>query len=654
MRFLLLLMVCVSFAVNTRAQLNTYLVTFNNKEHNSFSLSEPQHYLSQRALERRTRYGIAIDSLDLPVSPAYIDSIRLSGDVEILGASKWLNQVAITTTDAAALIKINSFPFINTVDVIAPRYNSNEQTNNKFSAFIATGPELPRHTSVESDPLNYGNSNGQIKIHRGDFLHRWGFTGRGLQIAMMDAGYLRYQTLQSFDSLRLDNRIIETWDFVERNEQVNEDYFHGMQCLSAIAANLPGEFVGSAPHASFYLYRTENVATEFPIEEHYLAMGFERADSAGADVTSTSLGYNIFSDPQFNHTYQDMNGKTTMGARSLNIGAKKGMMMVAAAGNEGNNTWHYITTPGDADSALTVGAVDTTGVPGGFSSYGPSSDGSIKPTLASVGWNAVVSNTSNGKPIFSSGTSFACPNLAGIATCLWQAFPEFNQRAILNSMIASASNTQTPDDRVGYGIPDVRDAFTRLQKAGYTQSVLEQTCIMTLQLNIKIMDGMKIRVERKTADDNTFTPLEDIQGTGGFTYQHFSLVDDLTNFSEGQITYRMSMIIGNDTTYILDSLSVQHTDNCHPVIPEKDEVIVSPNPANQQVKIMLQSAAGGRYEYELYNMLGQKVFKSSATVSIGRTPIFLSVAKYSSGIYFIKITDNKRKVTAVVPLYIWH
>jgi subtilisin family serine protease len=197
-----------------------------------------------------------------------------------------------------------------------------------------------------------------------------------------------------------------------------------MECFSIMAGNIPGQLVGSCPKANYYLYRTEDAYTESPVEEQYWAAAAERADSIGVDVISTSLGYNQFDNPVFNNTYADMNGNTTIAAKAADFAAKKGMIVVVAAGNEGNSTWHFITTPADADSVVAVGAVNTSGMVGSFSSYGPSSDGQVKPAVASVGVGTSLSSAT-GQIITGNGTSFATPNMAGLITCLWQAFPEF-------------------------------------------------------------------------------------------------------------------------------------------------------------------------------------------------------------------------------------
>ncbi|HMU71908.1 MAG TPA: S8 family serine peptidase, partial [Ferruginibacter sp.] len=423
-----------------RAQFSRYIVKLRDKGTNPYSLANPSQYLTARSIQRRTRYGIAIDSTDLPITPRYIDSIRLAGAVTILNTSKWLNQVAIQTNDAAALAKINSFPFVIAASPIASRQApSGGFANNKFNEPLSPIPPGDPSSIVTGDFYNYGQSYGQVHIHNGEFLHNRGFRGQGMHMAVLDAGFYHYLSLPTFDSVRNNGQILGTWDFVAGNASVDEDHTHGMNCLSTIAANMPGVFIGTAPKASFYLYRTEDAATEYPIEEQNWVAGMERADSLGVDISSTSLGYFNFDNPVFNYTYANMDGNTTLSAKGADIAAKKGMLLVLAAGNEGNGAWHYIITPSDADSVMAVGAVSVAGNVGGFSSYGPSSDGQVKPSVAAVGVSAVIANPSTGQPTFGSGTSFACPNMAGLTTCLWQAFPEINNMGIITVMQQAAT-----------------------------------------------------------------------------------------------------------------------------------------------------------------------------------------------------------------------
>lgn len=545
---------------DSHAQFSRYIVKLKDKGTNPYSLSNPIQYLTQRSIDRRTRYGIGIDSTDLPITPRYIDSIRLAGAVTILNSSKWLNQVAIQTTDAAALAKINSFPFvISSGPIAALTQPNNIPVNKQLDAPQSDIPENPTSSIITADYYNYGQSYAQVHLNNGEFLHNRGFRGEGMHMAVLDAGFYHYLSLPTFDSVRNNNQILGTWDFVARNASVDEDHTHGMNCLSIIAANMPGVFIGTAPKASFYLYRTEDVATEYPIEEQNWLAGMERADSLGVDITSTSLGYYNFDNAVFNYTYANMDGNTTMSAKGADLAAKKGMLLVLAAGNEGNNAWHYIITPSDADSVMAVGAVSSTGVVGSFSSYGPSSDGQIKPSVAAVGVGAVIANPSTGQPTSGNGTSFACPNIAGLTTCLWQAFPETNNMGIISVMQQSATRATNPDNRVGYGIPDMKKAFVMLIKQLFTKQSQVANCSAILQWTAKTDSVISIVLERKLPADINYTTLNTFTSTGAFTARNFGFTDDLRTFPTSGIKYRFRMNIAADTSFYLDSVTVNFT-----------------------------------------------------------------------------------------------
>jgi len=448
--------------INTSAQFSKYIVRFKDKAGTPFTIDNPSAYLSAKAIERRTKQNITIDETDLPITPRYIDSVRLAGAVTILNNSKWLNQVCIATTDSAALAKINNMPFVITSQPVMRPVSIQNTGNNKFNEQINSISSTQGANNIQ-DFYNYGNSYPQIHIHEGEYLHDKGFHGEGMSVAILDAGFYHYLSLPAFDSVRNNNQVKETYDYVANEVSVNEDHYHGMMCLSIMAGNIPGQLIGSSPKANYYLYKTEDVSSESPVEEQNWAAAAERADSIGVDVISTSLGYNQFDNPIFNHTYADMNGNTTIAARAADFAAKKGMIVVVAAGNEGNSTWHFITTPADADSVVAVGAVNTSGVIGSFSSYGPSSDGQVKPAVASVGVSTALSSTT-GPIITGNGTSFATPNMAGLITCLWQAFPEFTNMEIIQAVEKSSSIYNSPDDRIGYGIPNFHIAYDDLNQ----------------------------------------------------------------------------------------------------------------------------------------------------------------------------------------------
>lgn len=546
------------FTTNSYAQFTRYIVKLTDKGYSTFSINNPIQYLTQRSIDRRTRYNIAIDSTDLPVTERYIDSIENAGAVTILNTSKWLNQVAIQTSDAAALVKINSFPFVMATAPVGSFANtSNNPVNKKLDAEV-TGNTSSQASSnlIAADYYNYGLSYAQVHLHNGEFLHNRGFRGQGMQMAVLDAGFYHYLTLPTFDSIRNNGQVLGTWDFVARNTSVNEDHTHGMNCLSTIAANMPGTFMGTAPKTSFYLFRTEDVSSEYPIEEQNWVAGMEKADSLGVEITSTSLGYFNFDNPALNYTYANLDGNTTLSAKGADMAAKKGMLCVIAAGNEGNNTWHYIITPSDADSVMAVGAVNTSGVVGSFSSYGPSSDGQIKPSVAAVGVGAVIANPSTGQPTYGNGTSFATPVMAGLTTCLWQAFPEINNMGIINVLQQSATRASNPDNRMGYGIPDMKKAFVMLIKQLYSQQAVVANCNVTFQLNAKTDSAITIDVQRKLPGEIIYNTINTISSTGGFKMNNLIFVDDLSMYTTSGISYRFKMNIAADTSFYLDSTIV--------------------------------------------------------------------------------------------------
>ena len=560
-KYLLLLFTGFFFGtLSGHAQFTRYIVRLKDKGTNPYSIANPSQYLTARAIQRRTRYGIPIDSTDLPITPRYIDSIRLAGAITILNVSKWLNQVAILTSDAAALNKINGFPFVISALPIAAFAQPTDHPVKKQLDVPNPPGNNPATPQSVTNYYSYGQSFGQVHLHNGEFLHNRGFRGQGMQMAILDAGFFHYLSLPTFDSVRNNGQVLGTWDFVTGDASVDEDNSHGMNCFSIIAANMPGVFMGGAPKASFYLYRTEDVNSEYPIEEQNWAAGMERADSLGVDITSTSLGYNQFDNAAFNYTYAgDLNGHKTLSAKAANMAARKGIIVVVAAGNEGNNSWHYIITPGDADSVMAIGAVTTTGIVGSFSSYGPNSSGQIKPAVAAVGVNATIANTTNGQPTFGSGTSFACPNMAGLTTCLWQAFPEVNNMRIISTLQAAATRSSNPDDRTGYGIPDLKKAFVMLIKQLYTQQVSFANCKATLQWTAKTDSVINIVVERKLSTDISYTTLTTQTSTGGFASRNFSFTDDVTTVTTSPVKYRFKMNIAADTSFYLDSITVNFT-----------------------------------------------------------------------------------------------
>ena len=470
----LFIILMLSAGLGAHSQYSSYIVQLKDKKGTVHSLANPSSYLSSKSIERRTRQKITIDSTDLPVSAVYLDSLRSVPNVTIRNISKWLNQVLIRTTDPGAISKINSFPFVKSTGPIGLSSKPTDITpiTNKFNEVIKPIEETPvvfgtrgASGTTGTSSLNYGSSFNQIHLHEGEYLHDLGFTGAGITIAILDAGFFGYKTNSAMDSVRLQGRLLGEWDYVMNEQSVTEDHPHGLYCFSIIAANKPGQIIGSAPHAKFYLFRTEDAPTEYPIEEQNWVAAAEYADSAGADMISSSLGYSDFDDPAFNHTYAQRNGNTSIITNGADLAVKKGMIVTNSAGNSGGSSGDakFVSCPADGDSVFTIGATTVTGTIAGFSSWGPNSAGKIKPNIVSVGQGTILANTT-GNVASGNGTSFSNPLACGLIACLWQAFPEFTNMEIMNAVQKSAHKYLTPDDRFGYGIPNFRKAHEALTK----------------------------------------------------------------------------------------------------------------------------------------------------------------------------------------------
>ena len=439
---------------------NSYLVNFTDKNNSEYSADKPEKFLSQSSIERRRRYNIPIDSHDLPVSQVYIDSLKRMG-LEIVNVSKWLNSVSVYTADSTIVKALNTISFVKSIG-IDNKKNQNKKKNLNVKSEVKQFVNQAVDSSIS---IKYGDSYTQIKLHNGQLMHQAGYQGQGMQIAILDAGFYKVNNLKAFDSLRINNQILGTRDFVHDGLNIFDASTHGMMVLSTMAGNIPGKLLGTAPKASYWLLRSEQAESEYIIEEHNWVAAAEFADSVGVDMINSSLGYNNFDDKYTSHTYADMDGNTTMISRAADIAASRGILVVSSAGNEGSNSWRYISAPADADSILTIGAIIPNGNRAYFSSYGPSFDQRIKPDVCALGLPSIVSGA-NGEISYSSGTSFSSPIMAGIVACLWQAHPQLSNMDIIDIVKRSSSQFSLPDTSLGYGIPDIYAAHLYLNSIG--------------------------------------------------------------------------------------------------------------------------------------------------------------------------------------------
>jgi len=428
----------LALALNGMSQETSYKfwVQITDKNNNSYSVDNPHEFLSQRAIERRERQSISITQEDLPVTTAYLDSLE-EYPLKIVYTSKWLNAAVIQTMDPGLEQTLKDLPFVSDVEYLYRSDLSKKSSFNKWAEPAYT-EDLP--------------SDHQVKMLQGHHLHEIGFEGEGMIIAVLDGGFANTDIIPGFDSLFMNGRILGTRNFVEPDSSFfwKTNGSHGTNVLSIMGGNIPG------PKASYWLIQTEYAPAEFRIEEANWLAGAELADSVGADVINSSLGYSIgFSDTLHNYSYSDMDGETTLVTRAAQLAASKGMAVVNSAGNSGrpSDPWGYISAPSDGANVLSIAAVDSVKFRADFSSRGPSYDGRIKPDIAALGVGTWLIRSS-GMVEQGNGTSFSSPVIAGLAACLWQKNPGISNLELLDAIRFSSSLNPYPDNFLGYGIPN--------------------------------------------------------------------------------------------------------------------------------------------------------------------------------------------------------
>ncbi len=429
-----------------KEKLKAYWVYFTDKNCSANLMQHPAQFLSTKSLARRINQKIEIDESDLPVCVDYLNQLKKSGFV-IIAQSKWLNAVAIQALE----LPILKAQYIKKVEP-ARQYHLNQIQPLNLNSHTSYNKKIKL---IKKSQELYGATATQLNMLGSACLHQQNYWGAGLDIAVLDAGFLNANNMEAFQHVFVEGRVLSTYDFVEDDTTVFDEgnSGHGTVVWSAMAAVLENQYSGAAPKANYHLLKTEDTSSETLVEEFNWIEAIEYADSAGVDIINSSLGYSLFDDTLQNHTYADMDGNTTPISIAADFAAAKGMLVVTSAGNSGTKAWTYITAPADADSILSVGSVDADRVKSNFSSFGPSSDGDIKPEVAAMGSKTIVVKP-NGEIDEAYGTSISSPLVAGMAACLWQKFPNKNNMDIIELIKQSSSQYQQPDTLLGYGIPD--------------------------------------------------------------------------------------------------------------------------------------------------------------------------------------------------------
>lgn len=435
-------------------------VYFNAKPNSQFYLDNPLEMLSQRALDRRANQNIALDFIDVPIHQPFVDQVAASSGISVLATSKWLNAVHVRGS-VIAISALANLSFVATIDF----------ADDSFDSRIANGgapkyerPEIPRVQKQMETQVDfaYGGSANQIQMLNGHLLHQQDYTGSGKIIAVLDAGFPNVNTAAPFQRLFDNNLILGGYNFVDRNENIYSRNNHGTLVLSTMGGYVENQLVGTAPDAQYYLFITEAIEYENPLEESLWVEAAERADSLGVDVINTSLGYPAYDNSAYDYSYEERDGTKAFISRGADLAFTRGMVVVASAGNEGGSSDPFVSVPADGIHVLTVGAVTATEAWAAFSCIGPTTDGRIKPDVMAKGQGATVANT-QGNVATSNGTSFSGPIMAGMVATFWSAVPNLTNQQVVDFVRQSSDLFSAPTAQKGYGVPDFALALENAQ-----------------------------------------------------------------------------------------------------------------------------------------------------------------------------------------------
>lgn len=430
-----------------------YRVYFSDKDNGPYSLKRPEEFLSAKALERRRKFRIKPDEHDIPVTPVYLEYLRRKG-MRVLHTSRWNNTAVVQVADTALMDSLKGVTFVKGTRRVWESPDMVEQQMQVDRNLILTN-------LLDTIPGSlYGHGQRQASMIAADSLHARGFRGEGVTIAVVDGGFQNVDKAVAFKGCRIAGMKNFSGNGTDNVCETQAD--HGTMVLACMAANLPGTLVGTAPDATYYLLQSEDVATEHIVEEDNWCAALEYADSVGADIVTSSLGYTEFDDRSASHRYAELDGHTAINSCSASMAASRGLIVLNSAGNSGDNTWKKIGTPADAENILTVGAVKENGINTVFSSLGNTADGRVKPDVMAMGQDTWLIDAM-GNVTQASGTSFSCPVMAGGVACLVQACPDKRPEEVIEAVRNAGNNVRNPDNVYGYGIPNLMEALRLLQ-----------------------------------------------------------------------------------------------------------------------------------------------------------------------------------------------
>ena len=442
----LTLLLLLLITINSYAQEDAWIY-LTDKPNVASALANPSSILTQKAITRKQNHNIAIDERDVPVNETYISDLKNQTGITVLAKSKWFNAVHVRGIEED-INALSTLSYVESIDFADKNLNSLSRSASNLNK-----------TEIEDETIafTYGDTQNQVEMINADNLHLADFTGEGITIAVMDSGFPNVNTMDAFQRLRDNSDLLDGYDFVDRTSDVYAftGSNHGTKVLSTMAGFIQDQFVGTAPDASYYVFRTEDTESENPVEESYWVEAAERADSLGVDMINTSLGYRIFDNTNYDYTPEDMNGQVAFITKGASIAVEKGILVVVSAGNAGATDWQTVGAPADSPDVLSIGAVDANGDYVSFSSQGSTAQvGYQKPDVVARGGQAYVIDNSD-SIVQNNGTSFSGPIMCGGIASLWQAIPDASPTEVMNYVRQSASQFTSPDNFLGYGIPDL-------------------------------------------------------------------------------------------------------------------------------------------------------------------------------------------------------
>jgi len=453
-------------------------VFFKDKPNAAGFLQNPTSILTQRALDRRAAQGITLNETDAPIEVTYRSAIENTAGIVVMAASKWLNALHVRGSQSV-LQNLENLTFVKRVEFANQALNARYMTPEKKEY------SLVNKTFEATIDYNYGSAANQIQMLNGHLLHQQNYTGAGKIIAVLDSGFINVNTVLPFQRLFANNQILGGYNFVNQSDNVYALHNHGTLVLSCMGGYVSNSFVGTAPDASYYLYVTEDVLAENPVEESYWVAAAEEADRVGADIITSSLGYFGYDNPNYSHTYEQMTGNQAFASRGANMAFSKGIVVVASAGNSGATGDPYIGVPAEATHVLAVGAVKADRSKATFSSIGPSFDGRVKPDIMAQGQASAVATT-NGLIATANGTSFSCPIMAGAIASFWSAVPDLTAAQVVQYCKEASDRYASPNGQFGYGIPDFQSALSKVMNTenfSLLPNPVEHSVLVTIPAN---------------------------------------------------------------------------------------------------------------------------------------------------------------------------